>query len=113
MAGAPDKVAQAVAMMRESGDPLLRVFADAFSICQQRASDYNDLTAPTGITRDMYFPLGLPSYAQMLHVKSTRLLSLAAVKRGTKGESVKDTALDMINYAAFLAERIDRNDGSI
>lgn len=74
----------------------------------KKSKDYNN-----GIVKlKDYFPFGLLSYAQMLHTKAMRLNSLASQSMATNGdvkpefESVKDTALDMINYASFLADHL-------
>lgn len=68
-------------------------------IALRKTKDYDD-----GLSRDRYFPLGLASYAQMIHLKSERLLSFARNLRDANFESALDTALDLINYASFLAD---------
>lgn len=79
---------------------------EAAALAAKKGQDYND-----GVPRSAYFPLGLASYAQELHKKSLRLVSLAK-RPGSRprNESVRDTALDMINYACFLAEAIDKGE---
>ena len=74
-------------------------------VAEMKARDYND-----GLSRDSYFPLGLQSYAQMLHVKVQRLLSFAKKPRGAVHEGVLDTALDLVNYASFTADWMARED---
>lgn len=54
-----------------------------------------------------YFPFGLPSYVQMMHVKTQRLVSLAKDKREPNFESVKDTLKDLINYAVFTLDHLE------
>ena len=79
---------------------------DAAALATRKAADYNE-----GVQRAEYFPLGLASYAQELHKKSLRLVSLAQKGKGKAvNESVRDTALDMINYACFLAEALDKGE---
>lgn len=90
--------AEAVVAMRESEDSLLRVFADAYDLCSRRGSDYGG--------RLKYFPFGFLSYAQMIHIKSTRIITLAESGMLPLGEPVLDSVLDLINYTAFLAEWI-------
>jgi hypothetical protein len=69
----------------------------------RKAADYN-----AGQARDSYFPLGLASYAAMIHVKSQRLLSFARSPREALNEPVMDTLHDMINYASFAADWMRR-----
>lgn len=76
---------------------------EAGLLFESKGQDYN-----TGFKRDDYFPLGLGSYAQMIYVKALRLVSFSAFKRSVKHEAVRDTALDLINYAAFLADWLSR-----
>lgn len=78
---------------------------DALALCSRKAGDYNKHTG-----RDAYFPLGLPSYAQMIHTKSMRLVNLAATRSEPNFESVRDTCLDLINYAWFLADAVERGE---
>ena len=74
-----------------------------------KGSDYNNV--PGG--RDSYFPFGHSSYAHIIYTKALRMLSLvrafdvnqAAPKPNF--ESLRDTMLDMINYAAFYIEWMD------
>lgn len=75
---------------------------EAFQLVLRKNQDYN-----AKVDRSSYFPMGLASYAQMIHVKSQRLVSLAASGGAPNFESVRDTALDLINYATFLAEAVD------
>ena len=76
---------------------------EAGLVAHLKTKDYDD-----GLSRDRYFPLGLPSFAQMIHVKSERLLSFARRERGENFEGVRDSALDLINYASFLADWLGR-----
>lgn len=69
----------------------------------RKTADYDD-----GESRDDYFPLGLASYAQMLHVKVRRLLLAARRPRELNFESARDTCLDMVNYASFAADWLAR-----
>ena len=85
-------------------DGAARALADAGMLCIKKAEDYN-----TGFERDQYFPLGLASYATILHMKTQRLLSLCQKQGEPNFESVRDTALDLINYASFLADWAERN----
>ena len=85
------------------------VFKEVTEIAIKKSQDYNNGNGqPT--SRAIYFPFGLLSYAQMLHIKSQRLNSLAQQDKLPNNESVRDTLLDMINYAAFAVEAIDKGE---
>lgn len=88
-------------LTRRGGAPA--ALGEAGLLAFRKADDYND-----GRSRDEYFPLGLASYAQMLHVKVTRLLSLSRRPREAANEPARDTALDIVNYASFLADWLGR-----
>ena len=83
--------------------------AEAALLCIRKSQDYNQGAAdmdPHKIDRSSYFPFGAVSYAQMLHTKSQRFNSLALQEmRGQvpNFEGLRDTALDIINYAGFFA----------
>lgn len=78
---------------------------DALALCAKKSVDYNKHTG-----RGAYFPMGLPSYAQMIHTKSMRLVNLASTRAEPNFESVRDTCLDLINYAWFLADAVERGE---
>lgn len=85
------------------------VFKEVTEIAIKKSQDYNNGNGqPT--SRANYFPFGLLSYAQMLHTKSQRLNSLAQQDKAPNNESVRDTLLDMINYATFAVEAIDKGE---
>ena len=85
------------------------VFKEVTEIAIKKSQDYNNGNGqPT--SRAIYFPFGLLSYAQMLHTKSQRLNSLAQQDKAPNNESVRDTLLDMINYATFAVEAIDKGE---
>ncbi len=83
--------------------------AEAALLCVRKSQDYNQNAAdmdPHKIDRSLYFPFGAVSYAQMLHTKSQRFNSLVLKEmRGHDAnfEGLRDTALDIINYAGFFA----------
>jgi hypothetical protein len=88
--------------------------AQAQLLVLKKSLDYNGIEIPEPGVRDIYFPFGNASYAHMIHTKSQRLVSL--VGNEAKGlepnfECIKDTALDLINYASFLVEYLDRRAG--
>tara|TARA_R110000868_G_scaffold5782_1_gene33934 strand:- start:13934 stop:14221 length:288 start_codon:yes stop_codon:yes gene_type:complete len=53
-----------------------------------------------------YFPFGMKSYVQMIHVKSMRLVSLAKQNKPANFESEVDTLLDLINYCVFTLDAL-------
>ena len=83
--------------------------AEAALLCIRKSQDYNQGSAdmdPHKIDRSSYFPFGTVSYAQMLHTKSQRFNSLVLKEmQGHEAnfEGLRDTALDIINYAGFFA----------
>jgi len=80
--------------------------AKAVLLCIEKSKDYNHgQSDPHTIDRTGYFPFGVSSYAQMLHTKTERFVSLT--KKTLDGgqpnfEGLRDTALDIINYAGFF-----------
>lgn len=88
----------------------VKYLAKAGLIQLKKSEDYNN--GQNSIRS--YFPFGLMSYSQMIHTKSQRLISLAVAEKqdNPNFESVTDTALDLINYATFLAEYSDISDMS-
>lgn len=76
----------------------------------KKSADYNG-DSIMHYTLSNYFPFGTASYAQMIHTKSMRILSVAEKelnKKPANFESLQDSALDMINYAMFLADHCDK-----
>lgn len=88
--------------------------AEAQLLVLRKSEDYNGdpLTdRESARQRDVYFPFGAPSYAHMIHTKSQRLVQL--VKNDLDGkapnfEGARDSCLDLINYASFFVERMNR-----
>lgn len=83
--------------------------AEAALLCVRKSQDYNQGSGdldPHKVDRTPYFPFGPVSYAQMLHTKSMRFNSLVLKDMhglGANFEGLRDTALDIINYAGFFA----------
>lgn len=104
------------ALRRRGGT--LAAIAEAQLLVLKKSADYNQsgMAAQTDeaaaqANRDVYFPFGNYSYAQMIHTKAQRLNSL--VMKESAGlppnhEGIRDTLLDIINYASFWAERLSR-----
>ena len=70
----------------------------------KKHQDYN-----SAVTLEQYFPFGDKSYVQMLHVKTLRLVSLADNPK-PNFESAKDSVLDLINYAVFYLDHLQRKE---
>ena len=85
------------------------VFREVTEIAIKKSQDYNN-GQDIPESRAIYFPFGLISYAQMIHTKSQRLNSLAKQTKSPNNESIRDTLLDLINYACFAVEAIDKGE---
>lgn len=59
-----------------------------------------------------YFPFGHGSYIQMLHTKMLRIRSVAG-KETVNNESLADSLVDMINYAAMYAAWVENKSAPI
>lgn len=92
-------------MAKEDGQGDLAVLLECWLLSAKKARDYQG----GGVSRDAYFPFGAKSYVQMLVVKTNRLVSLANQDTKPGFEGMVDSAKDIINYAAFLAERLERD----
>jgi hypothetical protein len=94
-------------LVRRGGHP--GAVAEAVLLCVRKSADYNQGMGHDDmhrVDRSAYFPFGAASYAQMIHTKSQRFNSL--VKKSLAGdkpnfEGLRDTALDLVNYAGFYA----------
>lgn len=87
--------------------------AEAALLCMKKSQDYNQGMGhedPHKVDRSGYFPFGTVSYAQMLHTKSQRFNSLAIKKGDANFEGLRDTALDIINYAGFYIASLEKKE---
>lgn len=85
--------------------------AEAALLCAKKSADYNQGMGHLDIhkvDRSSYFPFGAVSYAQMLHTKSQRFNSLVIKKGDANFEGLRDTALDIINYAGFYIASLEK-----
>lgn len=87
-------------------EELRSVFVKCLKVLDERKGSY----ANNGMTVNDYMPFGHLSYAQMVQLKSRRIESLAAFLAFSecsddpkKLADLKDSLLDIINYAAFYA----------
>ena len=83
----------------------ISVIEPAMTLVTKKSEDYQ---SPIVELKD-YFPFGDKSYVQMLHVKTMRLISLADNPR-PNFESTKDTVIDLINYAVFYLDHLQKAD---
>ena len=93
--------------LRTYGSPVAQL-GIAGLLYLKKSADYN---SDSNYALSNYFPFGTASYAQMIHTKSMRILSVAEKELNQKTanfESLQDSALDMINYAMFLADHCDK-----
>jgi NTP pyrophosphatase (non-canonical NTP hydrolase) len=88
----------------ELWDKMSPVLKKVVELRIKKGNDYN-----SGPQLKDYFPFGHESYAQMVHLKSTRMLSQIAVLNAGKAlnyDGILDTLEDLINYATFYAEAL-------
>lgn len=99
-----DSVTHLLSIAKEEGQGDLAVLLECWLLSAKKARDYQG----GDVSRDAYFPFGAKSYVQMLVVKTNRLVSLANQDGKAIHEGMADSARDIINYAAFLVERLER-----
>ena len=90
-------------LKRRGGHP--GALAEAALLCARKSQDYNQGMGCEDmhtVDRSSYFPLGVASYAQMIHTKAQRFISLTKKGGDPNFEGLRDTALDLINYAGFF-----------
>lgn len=90
-----------LADLARSMSPVMR---EAAEIRAKKGQDYN-----SGPKLTDYFPFGAKSYAQMVYMKTLRMMSLIANEE--KGqvpnyEGLEDTLIDLLNYVCFFAEYV-------
>ena len=81
------------------------ILEKAAALKQQKSKDYQG----SQFTEADYFPFGHLSYIHMLHTKMLRIRSVAEQKE-TNFESLSDSLLDIINYAAMYAAWVENNE---
>lgn len=74
------------------------ILKDAAALKERKSADYQG----SQFTEEDYFPYGHQSYIQMLHTKYLRMRSVVE-QENTNFESLEDTLIDMISYAAMYA----------
>lgn len=79
------------------------LISPAIAMVIKKGEDYN-----SAVKLDDYFPFGDYSYIQMIHLKSTRLVSLTNLGAAPNFESIQDTVLDLLNYAVFYLNYLEK-----
>lgn len=95
-------------MVKEYSRPSALVLLEAAEIQEKKGQDYNN--AVSSVQQADYYTYGVWSLLDTIHAKYLRMKSvLETMEAGGKVnyESVKDSAIDMINYASFLAAYLD------
>lgn len=83
----------------------LELITPAMEVVVKKHQDYgNDV-----LGLESYFPFGSLSYVQMLHVKTQRLVGLTRTGANPNFESMKDTLHDLINYAVFMLDHLEKD----
>lgn len=75
----------------------------AIELKVQKSKDYQG----SQFTEADYFPFGHLSFIHMLHTKMLRIRSVAEQDGGQNFESLGDSLIDMINYAAMYAAWVE------
>lgn len=84
--------------------PSANILLEAAQIQEKKGQDYNG--AQTSIQQNDYYPRGVWSILDVVNAKYLRMVSvLEQMEQGGTAnfESVEDSAIDLINYASFVA----------
>ena len=76
----------------------LKILEEAALLKKQKSEDYQG----SQFTEEDYFPFGDTSYIHMMWTKMLRIRSVAE-QENPNFESLEDSLIDMINYAAMYA----------
>ena len=101
-------MAMMLALEEESRKPnpvtAIQILRDAAALKEEKSKDYQG-----GVwSEEDYFPFGHQSYIHMLWTKMLRIRNVAE-KNGVNFESLEDSLLDIINYAAMYAAWVENN----
>ena len=80
------------------------VLEEAAELKARKSKDYQG----SQFTEEDYFPFGHLSYIHMMHTKMLRIRSVAE-QESTNFESLYDSLIDMVNYAAMYAAWVNNN----
>jgi hypothetical protein len=92
----------------------IKLFHDSTELLITKSLDYNGDKMARGefqldSPREDYFPHGLASYHHMLHTKVKRIESLVKTGNNPNHEGIKDSLIDIANYAAFMYSYIEES----
>jgi hypothetical protein len=91
-------------MTQKFSRPSANILLEAAELQNKKGEDYNGAT--TSVKQADYYPRGVWSILDIINAKYLRMVSvLETMQHGGKAnfESVEDSAIDLINYASFLA----------
>lgn len=80
------------------------ILLEAAELQEKKGADYNGAT--TSVQQADYYPRGVWSILDIVNAKYLRMVSvLETMEQGGKAnfESIEDSAIDLINYASFVA----------
>ena len=86
-------------LKNELGTTMSPAFFRAAQVRKEKGGDYGSIGD--------YFPFGDVSYVQMLHIKTKRLVNLAATGATPANEDVSQNLIDLINYASYYWEYLE------
>lgn len=95
-------------MTKEYSRPSAKLLLLAADIQEKKGQDYNN--AASRVTQADYYPNGVYSILDICQAKILRMYSVLDTMNagGTVNfESVQDSAIDLINYASFVAAYMD------
>lgn len=84
--------------------PSANILLEAADLQEKKGADYNG--AQTSVQQADYYPRGVWSILDVVNAKYLRMVSvLEQMEQGGKAnfESIEDSAIDLINYASFVA----------
>ena len=90
--------------MTEFTRPSAKILLEAAELQEKKGQDYNG--AATSVKQADYYPRGVWSILDVVNAKYLRMVSvLETMEQGGKEnfESIEDSAIDLINYASFVA----------
>lgn len=91
-------------MTKEYSRPSANILLEAADLQERKGNDYNNATS--SVSQADYYPRGVWSILDIVNAKYLRMVSvLETMEQGGKAnfESVEDSAIDLINYASFVA----------
>lgn len=91
-------------MTKQYSRPSANILLEAAELQEKKGADYNG--AQTSVSQADYYPRGIWSILDVVNAKYLRMVSvLETMEQGGKAnfESIEDSAIDLINYASFVA----------